>query len=63
MEYIHEAFSFLNPYFNFSEEEFELDELDEIYDYPKKVKESTLIYLTLERRDIKLEYKHKVLSI
>lgn len=63
MEYVHEAFSFLNPYFNFSEEEFELDELDEIYDYPKKFTESTLIYLTLERRDIKLEYKHKVLSI
>jgi len=63
MEYVHEAFSFLNPYFNFSEEQFELDELDEIYEYPKKFTESTLIYLTLERRDIKLEYKHKVLSL
>ena len=62
-EYVHEAFSFLNPYFNFSEEEFGLDELDEIYGFPKKFTESTLIYLILERRDIKLEYKHKVLSL
>ena len=43
-------------------EQFKEDELDELYGFPKTIEESSRIFLTLGRRDIKLEYKHKILS-
>ena len=60
---MHECFAFLNPYFNSSSQEFEKDVIDELYEFPEEIKESSQIFLSLGRRDIKLEYKHKVLSI
>jgi hypothetical protein len=32
-----------------------------LYGFPKTMEESSHIFLTLGRRDIKLEYQHKVL--
>ena len=63
IEFVHECFAFLNPYFNSSSQEFEKDVIDELYEFPVEIKETSQIFLSLGRRDIKLEYKHKVLSI
>ncbi len=62
IEYLHEAFSILSPFYHLKREKFKEDELDELYGFPKKIEESTQIYLSLGRRDVKLEYQHKVLS-
>jgi hypothetical protein len=43
-------------------ESFQEDEIDELYGFPKTIEESSRIFLTLGRRDVKLEYQHKVLS-
>jgi hypothetical protein len=43
--------------------DFEQDTLDELYGYPTTITETTPIYLALGRRDVKLEYKHKVISL
>jgi hypothetical protein len=63
MEFVHECFAILHPYFNLSNKSFELDEIDELYEFPIEIKESSRIFLTLGRRDIKLEYQHKILSL
>jgi hypothetical protein len=63
MEYVNECFSILHPYLNLSNKPFELDEIDELYEFPIEIKESSRIFLTLGRRDIKLEYQHKILSL
>jgi hypothetical protein len=39
-----------------------LDEVDELYGFPKTIEESTRIFLSLGRRDLKLEYQHRVIS-
>lgn len=62
IEFVHEAFSILSPFYTSGKEQFKEDELDELYGFPKSIEESSRILLTLGRRDIKLEYKHKVLS-
>lgn len=62
IEFVHEAFSILSPFYQIKSEQFKEDELDEIYGFPKTIEESTRIFLSLGRRDIKLEYRHKVLS-
>lgn len=61
IEYVHEAFAILTPYFQEGKVEFIKDEVDELYGFPKTMEESSHIFLTLGRRDIKLEYQHRVL--
>jgi uncharacterized protein YutE (UPF0331/DUF86 family) len=61
IEYVHEAFAILAPYFQEGKDEFIKDEVDELYGFPKTIEESSHIFLTLGRRDVKLEYQHKVL--
>ncbi len=61
IEYVHEAFSILSPFYTFEKEPFKEDEIDELYGFPKTIEESSRIFLTLGRRDVKLEYQHKVL--
>ena len=63
VEFVHECFAVLHPYLNLSNKSFELDEIDELYEFPIEIKESSRIFLTLGRRDIKLEYQHKILSL
>jgi hypothetical protein len=63
MEFVHECFAILHPYLNLSNKSFEIDEIDELYEFPIEIKESSRIFLTLGRRDIKLEYQHKILSL
>jgi hypothetical protein len=61
IEYVHEAFSILSPFYKLGTEKFKEDEVDELYGFPKTIEESSRIFLTLGRRDVKLEYQHKVL--
>jgi hypothetical protein len=61
IEFVHEAFGILSPFYQAEKEAFIEDEVDELYGFPKTIEESSRIFLTLGRRDIKLEYKHKVL--
>ena len=63
IEFVHECFAVLHPYLNASKKSFEVDEIDELYEFPIEIKESSRIFLTLGRRDIKLEYQHKILSL
>ena len=62
IEFVHEAFNILSPFYNMKSEQFKEDELDELYGFPKTIEESSRIFLTLGRRDVKLEYQHKVLT-
>jgi hypothetical protein len=61
IEYVHEAFNILSPFYTMDKEPFIQDEVDELYGFPKTIEESSRIFLTLGRRDVKLEYQHKVL--
>lgn len=67
IELIHEAFYILYPTYKFnntsSASKFELDKVHELYGYPETQTETTSIFLTLGRRDIDLEYKHKILGV
>jgi hypothetical protein len=63
LEFVHECFAMLHPWINQYREAFEEDTVDEIYGYPVNITETTPIYLSLGRRDVKLEYKHKVISL
>jgi len=63
IEYVHECFAILNPFLKSGKEEFIKDEVDELYGFPKDITETTAIFLSLGRRDVKLEYKHKTLSL
>lgn len=63
IEYVHEIFSLLHPWVKTSRENFEADSVDELYGFPINITEVTSIYLALGRRDLKLEYQHKVISI
>ena len=61
IEFVHEAFGILSPFYTLCKEQFKEDEVDELYGFPKTIEESSRIFLTLGRRDVKLEYQHKVL--
>jgi hypothetical protein len=63
MEYVHEIFAVLYPWVISTREKFEEDTVDELYGFPSIITETTPIYLALGRRDIKLEYQHKVISL
>jgi hypothetical protein len=63
IEYVHEIFAVLYPWVNNEREKFEEDTIDDLYGFPSLITEATPIYLALGRRDIKLEYQHKVISI
>ena len=63
IEYVHECFSIIEPFVAITNEQFEQDEVDELYGFPKEIKESSRIFLSLGRRDIKLEYQHKVIKV
>jgi hypothetical protein len=63
LEYVLEVFALLHPWVKSSREDFEVDTVDELYGFPSTMTEVTPIYLSLGRRDLKLEYQHKVISI
>lgn len=63
MEYVHEIFAVLYPWVISTREKFEEDTIDELYGFPSIITETTPIYLALGRRDLKLEYQHKVISL
>jgi hypothetical protein len=63
MEYVHEIFAVLNPYYKSDSIPFEEDAMDELYGFPIELKESSGIFLSLGRRDVRLEYKHITLSL
>lgn len=63
MEYVHEIFALLHPWVNSCRAAFQEDKVDELYGFPTEMTELTPIYLALGRRDVKLEYQHKVLSL
>jgi hypothetical protein len=66
IELINEALYILYPYFKYdqsgSDNNYLKDDLDELYGFPKNQTETSSIFLTLGRRDIELEYKHKILK-
>jgi len=63
MEYVHEVFALLHPWVHSGREAFEPDTVDELYGFPSTMTEVTPIYLALGRRDVRLEYQHKVISL
>jgi len=63
LEYVLEIFSLLHPWVKTKREVFEADTIDELYGFPSNMTEVTPIYLSLGRRDLKLEYQHKVISL
>lgn len=66
IELINEALYILYPYFKYyqsgDDANYKKDDLDELYGFPKNQTETSSIFLTLGRRDIDLEYKHKILK-
>lgn len=63
IEYVHEIFAVLYPWVLNTREKFEEDTVDELYGFPSTITETTPLYLALGRRDLKLEYQHKVISL
>ena len=63
MEFVHEVFDAISPYYVSGCESFELDVIDELYDFPKEITEASRVLFSLGRRDTKLEYQHKTLKI
>jgi hypothetical protein len=63
IEYVHEVFALLHPWIKTERKSFEEDTVDEHYGFPTIMTEVTPIYLALGRRDVKLEYQHKVISL
>jgi hypothetical protein len=65
IELVNEALYILYPYFKYVQSgegsEYIKDDLEELYGFPKNQTETSSIFLTLGRRDIDLEYKHKIL--
>ena len=66
IELVNEALYILYPYFKYDQSgngtNYIKDDLDELYGFPKTQTETSSIFLTLGRRDIDLEYKHKILK-
>ncbi len=62
-ELVNEVFAILQPWVSVRRAPFEPDTLDELYGVPSVVTEATPVYLALGRRDVRLEYQHKILSL
>ena len=66
IELINEALYILYPHCKYGQSgddtNYIKDDLDELYGFPKNQTETSSIFLTLGRRDIELEYKHKILK-
>ena len=62
MEYVHEVFDALSPFYINKAEAFEIDILDELYNFPKEITEASRVLFSIGRRDTKLEYQHKILK-
>ena len=66
IELVNEALYILYPYFKYDQSgngtNYIKDDLDVLYGFPKTQSETSSIFLTLGRRDIDLEYKHKILK-
>lgn len=62
MEFVNEVFDILSPFYINDTQEFEMDTLDEFYNFPKETTEASRILFSIGRRDTKLEYRHKVLK-
>jgi len=62
MEFVHESFSILNPFFEDNTQSFQEDELDVLYKFPKQITEGSRVLFSIGRRDNKLEYQHKSLK-
>jgi hypothetical protein len=63
IEYVHEVFALLHPWIKTARKSFEEDTVDELYGFPTIMTEVSPIYMALGRRDVKLEYQHKVISL
>ena len=63
IEFVHEAMSALTACLRMERRAFEPAEFDPLYDFPKEMNESAQIYMALGRHDLKLEYRHRVLTI
>ena len=67
IELINEALYILYPYLKYDQNGedniYIKDEPDELYEFPKNQTETSSIFLILGRRDIDLEYKHKILKL
>ena len=63
IEFVHEAMSALTACLRMERRAFEPAEFDPLYDFPKQMNESAQIYMALGRHDLKLEYRHRVLTI
>jgi|GEM_PF-557162 len=63
VEFVHEIFAVMHPWLRSARKPFEEDQVDELYGFPSVMTEVTPIYLALGRRDLKLEYQHKTLSL
>lgn len=66
IELINEALYILYPYIKYDQSgeytQYKEDEPDNLYNFPKNQTETSSIFLILGRRDIDLEYKHKILK-
>lgn len=63
IEFVHEAMSALTACLHMERRAFEPAIFDPPYDFPKEMNESVQIYMALGRHDLKLEYRHRVLTI
>ena len=62
LEFVHEVFDAISPYYINERESFKLDVIDELYDFPTELTEASRVLFSLGRRDTKLEYQHKTLK-
>lgn len=66
IELVNEALYILYPYFKYDQSgddaNYKKDDFVKLYRFPKTQTETSSIFLTLGRRDIELEYKHKILK-
>jgi hypothetical protein len=62
IEPVHEAFALLAPWVHPGRIPFAEDAVHELYGYPLDLTEASPIYLALGRRDLTLEYQHRILA-
>jgi len=62
IEQVHEAFDVLHPWVKSTRVAFEQDKIHELFGHLTTSTETTPLYTLLGRRDVRLEYEHKVLQ-